>query len=106
MAEELLHFDMAVVQDGALGGMGGAIYRRWNIGRSNYDPEIAAAIIHTRWLQVKRVYKMCDNDLAPKKGDADCDPAYKFDYIYKCLIHNINELTQLGDLDLCGDETT
>jgi hypothetical protein len=28
MAEELLHFDMAVVQDGVFGGMGGTIYRR------------------------------------------------------------------------------
>jgi hypothetical protein len=34
------------------------------------------------------------------------DPSVKFDYIYKCLIHNINEFTELGDLDLCGDETT
>jgi hypothetical protein len=28
MSKELLHFDMAVVQDGAIGGMKGAIYRR------------------------------------------------------------------------------
>ena len=106
MADELIHFDMAVVRDGVLGGMDGAIYRRWSKGTSCYDPETASAINHTRWLQVKRAYKLCDNDLAPKKGDADYDPAYKFDYIYKCLIHNINEFTQLGDLDLCGDETT
>jgi hypothetical protein len=64
-----------------------------------YDPETASAITHTRWLQVKRAYKLCDNDLAPKKGDADYD-------LYKCLINNINKLTQLGDLDFCGDETT
>jgi hypothetical protein len=106
MATELLHFDMAVVRDGVLGGSDGAIYRRWSRGKSNYDMEIAGAITHTRWLQDKRVYKICDNDLAPKKGEPDYDPAYKYDYIYKCLVHNINEFTQLGDLDLCGDETT
>jgi hypothetical protein len=60
--------------------------------------EIAGAIMHTRWLQVKRVYKICcDNDLAPKKGEPDFDPTYKYDYIYKCLVHNINEFNQLGD---------
>ena len=106
LAADLVHFDMAVVRDGVLGGMDGAIYRRWAKGESNYDTETASSITHTRWLQVKRTYKLCDNDLAAKKGDADYDPAYKFDYIYKCLVHNINAFTQLGDLDLCGDETT
>jgi hypothetical protein len=48
---------------------------------------------------------VCNNDLAPKQGEADYDPSFKFSYIYKCLIHNINEFTQLGNLDLCGDET-
>jgi hypothetical protein len=57
MATELLHFDMAVVQDSVLGGSGGAIYHRWSRGKSNYDMETAGAITHTRWLQVKRVYK-------------------------------------------------
>jgi hypothetical protein len=80
-------------RDGVLGGSHGAIYRRWSM-------ETASAITHSRWLQIKRVYyKICDNDLAPKKGDADYDPAYKYDYIYKCLIHNINELTQLDNLE-------
>jgi hypothetical protein len=107
MATELLHFDMAVVLSGVLGSSGGAIYRRWSRGKSNYDMETAGAITHTRWLQVKRVYKLCDNDdAAHKKGHAEYDPAYKYDYIYTCLIHNINEFTQLGDLDLRGDETT
>jgi hypothetical protein len=96
MATELLH---SVMRDGVLGGSDGAIYRRWSRRKSNYDMETAGAITHLRWLQIKQVYKICDNDLAPKQGDADYDPAYKYDYIYTCLIHNINEFTQLGDLD-------
>jgi hypothetical protein len=106
MDSDLLHFDMAVVRDGVLGGMDGAIYCRWSKGKLNYDLEIAASITHTRWLEVKRCYKLCDNDQAPKQGEADYDPSFKFDYIDKCLIHNINEFSKLGDLDLCGDETT
>jgi hypothetical protein len=85
---------MDVVRDGVLGGgSGGAIYRRWSRGESNYNMEQTAggAITHTRWLQVKRVYKLCNNDVAPKMGQENYDPAYKYDFIYKCLIHNINE---------------
>ena len=63
---ELLHFDMAVVRDGVCGGMDGAIYRRWKANDEAYDSEIAGAITHTRWLQIKRIYKLCDNDLSPK----------------------------------------
>jgi hypothetical protein len=44
--------------------------------------------------------------LAPKKDADGYDPSYKYDYIYKCLIRNINEMTQFAELDLCGDETT
>ena len=106
-SKELLHFDMAVVRDGVKGGMDCAIFRRWQKEEElNYDPEIAGSITHTRWLQIKRIYKLCDNDLAPVKGDLNYDPAYKYDYIYKSLIRNINEMTLKADLDLCGDETT
>ena len=29
--------------------------------------------------------------------------SYKFDYICKCLVHNMNFLTEEADIDLCGD---
>ena len=55
MCAELLHFDMCVVRDGVLGGMGGAIYCRWKKDDSAYDLETATAITYTRWVQIKRV---------------------------------------------------
>ena len=61
---------------------------------------------HSRWLQIKRCYKFCDNDLAPKRGEPGYDPAYKYDYAWKSLVHNVNALTYSADLDQCGDETT
>jgi hypothetical protein len=75
MSSDLVHFDMAVFQDGVLGGMAGAIYRRWSKDDSAYDPEICAAMSHTRWLQIKRTYKLCGNDCSPKKGQPGYDPA-------------------------------
>ena len=106
MSKELLHFDMVVVRDGLLGGMSGAIHRRWKKDDAAYDPEIAGAITHTRWIQSKRVYKLNNNHTVPKKGEPNYDPAYKYDYIYRCLTFNINAVTETADLDLCGDETT
>jgi hypothetical protein len=44
--------------------------------------------------------------LAPKRDVDGYDPSYKYDFIYKCLIRNINEMTQFAELDLCDDETT
>jgi hypothetical protein len=106
MLQELLHFDSVVIRDGVHGGSDGAIYRRWREGETTLDEEVVRSITHTRWLQLKRTYKLCDNDAAPKKGEEGYNPGYKFDYIFKCIIYNINELSHSADLDLCGDETT
>jgi hypothetical protein len=44
---------------------------------------------------------------APKKGQECYDPAYKYDFSYKVLCHNVNAIiTKRCDLDMCGDETS
>ena len=61
----------------------------------------------TRWRQIKRVMKLCNNHTAIKnKGQEGYEPAYKFDYMMKTIVHNTNVLTREAELDLCGDETT
>jgi len=47
-----------------------------------------------------------NNLTATKRGDPDHDPCQKYDYIYKCIVHNTNAMTKHASLDLCGDETT
>ena len=103
---ELLYFDMALVRDGVVGGSDGAIYRRWQPGKKTYDADIAASLTWSCWKEIKRVLKLCDNSTAKKRGEEGYDLAYKFDYIVKCLVHNINCITEDAELDLCGDETT
>jgi hypothetical protein len=103
MLEELLHFDSVV---GVHGGRDGAIYRRWREGKTTFNKDVAKSISHSRWSQLKRTNKLCDNDAAPKKGKEGYNPGYKFDYIFKCIINNINKVSYSSDLDLCGDETT
>ena len=58
-----------------------------------FDGDIANAMNHSRWLQIKRCIKLCDNDAAKKKGEEGYNPAYKYDYAWKALIHNINAFT-------------
>ena len=60
-----------------------------------------------RWLQIKRVKKLCNNDSAIKNKDStDYDPTYKYDYVFKYVINNVNYLYKDAELDFTIDETT
>lgn len=105
---ELLKFNnMAVVPDGILGGSDGAIYHCWKDTLSTYDESITDNITHTCWLQIKHVYKLCNNNCAMKWDQPGYDRAYKYtSAIQSSDVHNMNALTARAGLDLCRDETT
>jgi hypothetical protein len=105
-AFEIVHFDGVVIKDGVRGGSNGALYRRWESSCSDYDDMIVSSMKVHRFLQIKRVIKLCNNLSAPKKGEIGYNPAYKYDFIYKVLFHNVNALTKFAELDQTGDETT
>ena len=71
---------------------------------TDYDDDIFKGMSHRRWLQVKCVKKLCNNDVAQKKGDEGCDPYYKNDYIYKIIVHNRNQLSKRAELNITKDE--
>jgi len=105
---EILKWDGSVVKDGVRGGSKGAMMLRFD-KRSNdsaFDKEITDSFTRTRWLEIKRVIKLNNNISAPKKGMPGYNPAYKYDFLYKCLVYNVNALTKYADLDGCGDEST
>ena len=104
--EELVHWDGILVRDGALGGSNGSLYQRWMIGETMYDPAVHDTMSYDRFLQIKRTYKLCNNYSAAPRGDPKYNPAYKYDLIFKAIVHNCNALTKYADSDLCGDETT
>jgi hypothetical protein len=99
---ELLHFDMILVRDGVCGGSQRALHNRWDENDALYQEEIAETMSHTHFLQLKRTYKLNDNDY-DKNSEDSCK---KFDLIYKAIVHNTNALTLHADLDQCMDETT
>jgi hypothetical protein len=55
---------------------------------------------------MKRVYNLCYNNKAKKKGEPGYDPAYTYDFIFSTIISNINAITKYACQDLCGNETT
>ena len=105
-AEEFVVWDNIVTKCGCRGRINGDLYRKWDSSDDSYDCEIAGAMNQSRWLEIKRCYKLCDNDLLPKRRDPGYDPAYKYDYAWKSLLNNVNTLSHSSDLDQCGDKTT
>ena len=97
---------VCIVRNGVKGGSLGAIYCRWQIG-ADYDVHLAMALSFCRWLQIKRVKKLCNNDGAFKnKESPNYDPTCKCNYIFKCTINNVNYLLMDAELDCIIDETT
>ena len=97
--DELVKFDGVVICDGVRGVSDGALYRRFKYNRYDFDEEILNSINLGRWLQIKHVMKFCNNKDAPKRGDTNYDPYYKFDLFYKAIIHNVNAIRKWSDLD-------
>ena len=54
------------IKDGLHGGSGGAIYSKWMTG-SDYQDKFSMSIHFQYWLQVKIVYKVCNNYTVNKK---------------------------------------
>ena len=105
---EVLQWDGSVVMDGVLGGSNGAFLRRFDSreGNTSYCDLIAKTFTKSRWLAIKRVYKLCNNLTAKKRDQEGYDPAYKYDSIFETICHNVNALTLFAGLDLSGDETS
>jgi len=87
------------------GGSDGSTHRQWQEG-TDYDPHIDDAMQHSRWLQIKRTLKLNNNEKTPKRGETGYEPAHKFDYLWKTIVHNVNAVTKQAYLNLTGDETS
>ena len=59
-----------------------------------------------RWKNIKRYFKLNNNMTTKQRGQEGYDPCAKYDFIYKCLIYNMNYLTLRADLDATIDETS
>ena len=106
LAMELVRFDGVLFHDGSLGGSNGAIYRRWDPKNDNYSEKIINAMTITRYGELKRSLKLCNNGACPKRGEPEYDPSYKYDLVYKAIVHNTNAISKKADETQVIDETT
>ena len=107
-AAELLCFDGMLVHDRILrrGTSDGALYLCCDPDDYNYSKLIAKSMTLTRFYKLKRNLKLCNNDTVPKRNDAGYNPAYKYNLIYKRLVHNTNVISKKADENQVVDETT
>ena len=103
---EYVRWDGCLVRDGVRGGGDGALYRRWNKNTSHSDEYCQEAMSLDRWVNLKRIYKLNNNDVAKNKEEAGYNPAYKYDLIFDVLTSNVRAMAKKAELDLTGDETT
>ena len=68
-SKELVNFDGVLVRDGVLGGTQGALHQRWDQVGPCYSADIARAMTLTRFGELKRSIKLCNNDKAAKRGE-------------------------------------
>ena len=105
--DEIVRCFGIILMDGVLGGCGGNFHVRWEQGNPNMCQDIInSGITYTRFLEFKNNVKLCDNDEAKKSYEDGYEPAFKFDYFLKALVHNTNIITLIACLDQCGDETS
>ena len=105
-APELVKWTACPIRNGALDGKPATLTARWKRDDPRYDSYTAENISQTRFKMIKRFFKMNNNLMDAKKGDAGYNPCSKYDFIYKVLIHNMNYVTQFADLDATIDEST
>jgi len=106
---ELLRWDGTLVKHGVRGGGKSSMMLRFDKSRddnSAFDGDIATSMSQTRWCEIKRTIKLCDNGTAPKKGQPNYEPAYKYDKIFAIILYNLNSVTKFAGTDQCVDEST
>ncbi len=103
---EVVHWTGVPIWHDALEGKPGTIFSCWNAHHLCYDSAISEVMTIEHWKSIKRFFKLNNNMLSKLRGMEGHDPCIKYDFIYKCLIHNMNNLTLREDLDGTIDKTT
>lgn len=102
-------WDGILTKDGARGGSRRAILHPFNRSwddDSALDMETCNSVTKTRWLELGRVHKLCNNSQNPKRGEPGHDPAHKFSFICDAFSASVSAITKTASLDQCGDETS
>ena len=103
---ELVHWTGVPLCNEALDGKHSTLFHRWWAGDPRYNQIIANNITKAQWKTIKWYFKLSMGIEEPKKGSPAYDPCAKYDYIYCCLIHNMEYVTNEADADATIDKMT
>ena len=92
--------------NGVLGSTTGALYQRWDNTSSCFSEDIYSNMNPSRFKELKEALKLCHNGSEPKIGQDGYDPGYKYDLVYRAMVHNTNAITLFTDKNQTMDETT
>jgi hypothetical protein len=59
-----------------------------------------------RWKNIKRYFKLSNNIISKQWGQPGYDPCSKYDFIFQCLVCNMNYFTLVADGGATIDETS
>ena len=106
-APELVHWTSCPIHNGAMDGRPSMLLARWKTDDAHFDPLMYDAMSYSCWRSIKQFFKL-NNNLTDtkKKGDDGYDPCCKYNFIYKVLVHNMNNVSISADLDATVDEST
>jgi hypothetical protein len=96
---ELVRWTAVPLCHGALDGKPGTLFTRRNDNDPCHDTVIDDSISMERWKNIKRYFKLNNNLTTTVRGMEGYDPCARYDFIYKCLIVNMNYLTKKADED-------
>lgn len=104
--KDMVRWSAVPIRHGALEGSPGTLKYRWVKKDDRFRDEFNNSITYSRYLEIKRYFKLNFNHEEAKRGTPEYDPCAKYDYIVKTLIHNMNYCTAAADLDQTIDEST
>ncbi len=91
---ELVRWTAVPIRHGALDGKLVTLFTRWNGNDPRHNTVIDESILMERWKNIKHYFKLNNNLMTPARGMEGYDPCARYEFIYKCLIVNMNYLTK------------
>ena len=73
---------------------------------NTFDEVVAGTMNLRRFLDIKRVLKLCAYDKEIKRGEPGFDPTIKYRLAWDTLVYNLNQFIEEAEADLTVDETT
>ena len=95
-AEDHVHWDGIVIRTNSKN-----MANCWDDSKENtFDPVIANTMSFLRWLQIKRMLKLCNAFMEKEKHEDGCNPTQKCRKVCDVMCFNVNAFMKEGGTDI------